>query len=285
MINNQNLHSILIGKLARANISTVQTSRMTSEGYAEVVKKARTAAIEMMAKAGFKIPDNVKVKVDPQLPIMGYTMPQGQGFTIVVSGGAVGSEMLQALIVHEMSHIYRMQTNHPSHNAEILEEAVDKLRKKNLRYDYQEKIVHDLLNDIQDLYADDIAFKVLRTNKTPVLDQVPGFLQGMVTDQAAQSADPVKDRWVNASIMTHNARAVAQMTRHRIDDKGRRAEHANQRFLSQVAPDNAKDFDFFRKTLANLRENITEPEHRALLAEYLNRFTEVAERPNPSSIS
>ncbi len=190
--------------------------------------------------------------------------------------------MLQALIVHEMSHIYRMQTNHPSHNAEILEEAVDKLRKKNLRYEYQEKIVHDLLNDIQDLYADDIAFKVLRTNKTPVLDQVPEFLQGMVTDQPAQSADPVKDRWVNASIMTHNARAVAQMTRHRIDDKGRRAEHANQRFLSQVALDNAKDFDFFRNTLANLRENITEPEHRALLAEYLNRFLEVAERPNPS---
>ncbi len=75
MMNNQNLHSILVGKRARANISTVQTGRMTSEGYAEVVKKARTAAIEMMAKAGFKIPDNVKVKVDPRLPIMGYTMP------------------------------------------------------------------------------------------------------------------------------------------------------------------------------------------------------------------
>ena len=277
MMNNQNLHSILVGKRARANISTVQTGRMTSEGYAEVVKKARTAAIEMMAKAGFKIPDNVKVKVDPRLPIMGYTMPQGQGFTIVVSGGAVGSEMLQALIVHEMSHIYRMQTNHPSHNAEILDEAVDRLRKKNLRYDYQEKIVHDLLNDIQDLYADDIAFKVLRTNRTPVLDQVPEFLQGMVTDQAAQSADPVKDRWVNASIMTHNARAVAQMTRHRIDDVENRGEQANKRFLSRVSPSVAKNFDFFRDALANMREDITDREQTAFLTQYLNRFLETAE--------
>lgn len=128
----------------RANISSVQTGKRTSRDDAELVKRARAAAIEMMAKAGFKIQDNVTVKVDPKLPIMGYTMPQGQGFTIVVSVGAVGSEMLQALLVHEMSHVYRISTNHPSHNGDILEEAVAKLANNSLRYDYQRKIIHDV---------------------------------------------------------------------------------------------------------------------------------------------
>src|SRR5947209_17564538 len=125
-------------KRSLAKVSSAQADKKTSRDSVEVVKEARIAAIQMMAKAGFKIPDNVKVKVDPQLPIMGYTMPRGQGFTIVVSGGAVGSEMLQAILVHEMSHVYRIQTNHPSHNADILEEAADKLRRKDVPNDYRE---------------------------------------------------------------------------------------------------------------------------------------------------
>jgi hypothetical protein len=108
---------------------------------------------------------------------MGYTMPQGENFTIVVSGGAVGSGMLEGLLVHEMSHIYRIQTVHPSHNGQILQEALDNLGKRTILKNYQQKIVHDLLNDIQDLYADDISFKVLR--KTPIMasDQMTSFLQ------------------------------------------------------------------------------------------------------------
>src|SRR2546422_1529983 len=228
-------------KRSLAKVSSAQPDKKTTRDPAKVVKEARDGAIQMMAKAGFKIPDNVKVKVDPQLPIMGYTMPRGQGFTIVVSGGAVDSEMLQGLMVHEMSHVYRIQTDHPSHNTDILEEAADKLRRKVVPNDYREKIAHDLLNDIQDLYADDIAFRVLRTGRAPVLDQLQEFLQGMVTDTPVETGDRVKDRWVNASIMTHNARAIAQMTRHRIDDTGNRAELANKRFLSRVSSNVAKN--------------------------------------------
>jgi len=92
-----------------------------SEDVEESVRKARQTAIEMMNKAGFDIGTKVKVVVDPKLPFMGYTMPQGDSFTIVVSGGAVGSGLLEGLLVHEMSHVYRIQTNHPSHNGQILE--------------------------------------------------------------------------------------------------------------------------------------------------------------------
>src|SRR2546428_13903585 len=114
-----------------------------SEDVEESVRKARQTAIEMMKKAGFDIGTKVKVVVDPKLPFMGYTMPQGDSFTIVVSGGAVGSGLLEGLLVHEMSHVYRIKTSHPSHNGQILEEAVDNLRERVLLCEHQQKSVHD----------------------------------------------------------------------------------------------------------------------------------------------
>jgi hypothetical protein len=242
------------------------------------VLKARQTAIELMKKAGYDIGAKVKVVVDPQLPFMGYTMPQGGSFTIVVSGGAIGSGLLGGLLVHEMSHVYRIQTNHPSHNGEILEEAMDNLGKKVALRDYQQKIIHDLLNDIQDLYADDISFKVLR--KTPIFesDQMTRFLQDWVKDEPAKTRDSVMDSWVNTSIMTHNARAIAQMARHKVEDTGGLAEQANKKFLSQVSPRIAGRFEYFRNLLENLKEDMTLAQYRALLADYLGKFLEIAEK-------
>src|SRR6266446_8036739 len=195
--------------MASARTSTSQRLG-NSQDVEEAVPKARQTAIEMMRKAGYDIGNKVKVVVDPNLPFMGYTMTQGGNFTIVVSGGAVGSGLLEGLLVHEMSHVYRIQTNHPSHNGQILEEAIDNLGKKAVLRDYQQKIVHDLLNDIQDLYADDISFKALRNTQIMKSDQMTRFLQDWVKDEPAKSRDPVMDSWTNASTMTHNARAIAQ---------------------------------------------------------------------------
>jgi hypothetical protein len=234
--------------------------------------------MELMKKAGYDIGTKVKVVVDPQLPFMGYTMPQGGSFTIVVSGGAIGSGLLEGLLVHEMSHVYRIQTNHPSHNGEILEEAMDNLGKKVDLHDYQQKIIHDLLNDIQDLYADDISFKVLR--ETPIFesDQMTRFLQDWVKDEPSKTRDSVMDSWVNASIMIHNARAIAQMARHKVEDTGGLAEQANKKFLSQLSPRIAGRFEYFRNLLENLREDMAPAQYRALLADYLGKFLEIAEK-------
>ncbi len=76
--------------MASARTSTSQRLGK-SQDVEEAVRKARQTAIEMMRKAGYDIGNKVKVVVDPNLPFMGYTMPQGGNFTIVVSGGAVGS--------------------------------------------------------------------------------------------------------------------------------------------------------------------------------------------------
>src|SRR3989475_11958999 len=207
-----------------------------SEIVEESVRKSQQTAVEMMKKAGFYSGTKVKVVVDPKLPFMGYTMPQGGSFTIVVSGGAVGSGLLEGLLVHEMSHVYRIQTNHSSHNGQILEQAIGNLGKKTVLRDYQQKIAHDLLNDIQDLYADDISFKVLRNTPIMTSNQMTRFLQDWVKDEPVKSRDAVMDSWINASIMTHNARAIAQMARHRVEDIGGLAAQANKRFLSQKSP-------------------------------------------------
>jgi hypothetical protein len=262
--------------MASAKTSTSQ--KPGESNINEIVSRSRQNALELMKRAGYDIGTRVKVVVDPQLPFMGYTMPQGGSFTIVVSGGAIGSGLLEGLLVHEMSHVYRIQTNHPSHNGEILEEAMDNLGKKVDLRDYQQKIIHDLLNDIQDLYADDISFKVLR--KTPIFesDQMTRFIQDWVKDEPSKTPDSVMDSWVNTSIMTHNARAIAQMARHKVEDTGGLAEQANRKFLSQVSPRIAGRFAYFRNLLENLREDMTPAQYRALLADYLGKFLEIAEK-------
>lgn len=227
-----------------------------------------------MSQAGYKIPDNVRVSVDPQLSFMGYTMPTRNGFNIVVSGGAVESGMLEGLLMHEMGHIVRIITNHPSHNAEILEEAVE--RGGNNLADYQQKIMHDLLNDIQDLYADDLSFKAIRKSALTYPGQITEFLQSWVQDTPVATGNTVSDRWSNTSLMTHNARALAQMQRLQIPDTGELAEKANRSFLYQVDPEIAKEFEYFRKTLLSLREDMTGNEYRKLLSEYLDKFQRIA---------
>src|SRR6266516_4683837 len=94
--------------------SNVQVAKEISKSDAETVNRSFSNAVKMMTSAGFKVGNNVKVTVDPELPFMGYTMPQGRGFTIVVAGGAIGSGMLEGLLVHEMSHKYRIETIHPT---------------------------------------------------------------------------------------------------------------------------------------------------------------------------
>src|SRR5438094_10658048 len=98
--------------------------------------------------------------------------------------------MLEGLLVHEMSHIYRMENNHPSHDAEIIEEAIDKIGKQYMSHDYQQKIVHDLLNDIQDFYADDVSMRVLKKNPILKSGQISSFLQDWEKHEPAESAAP-----------------------------------------------------------------------------------------------
>jgi hypothetical protein len=263
----------------RKSTTVAKTVAPTSDSVnSELMKKAYLSASRMMKESRFGLKSNVEVTIDPQLPFMGYTMPQGRGYRIVVSGGSVGSGMLEGLLVHEMSHIYRMENNHPSHDAEIIEQAIDKIGKQYLSSEYRQKIVHDLLNDIQDLYADDISMRVLKKNQILKSGEISSFLQDWVKDELVESGDPKRDRWVNASTMVHNARALGQMTRHGIEDTGGKAADSNRRFLSRMPSKASSQFQYFQDLMINLKENMTRDQYRKLLADYLNRFLEVAEK-------
>ena len=96
-------------------------------------------------------------------------------------------------------------------------------------------------------------------------------------DETVETGDIVRDRWINASIMAHNARVISQMTRHQLEDMGDRAAAMNETFLSLVSPEISTQYEYFLNTLTNLKEAITPEEYRSLLSEYLNRFLETTE--------
>ena len=243
----------------------------------DFTRNAFRSAIQRMRDSGYDIGDRVEMTVDPRLPIMGYTLSgEGGRFQITVSGGAVKSGLLEGLLTHEMSHIYRMRTNHPSHNPRIIEEATNEVAGKVVTKDYQRKILHDLVNNVEDLYADDISWRVIRKAGILTEEQSTEFLQNWVEDRPAESRDATRVRWENAWTLANNARAIAQMTRHGVADTGGRATVLSERFLSQMKPSARSDFEYFRNLLANLKEPITEEEYRAFLVDYLGRFIEVA---------
>src|SRR5271167_1859897 len=91
------------------------------EPVIESVEEAFERATEMMRSSGFIIKSEIEVAIDRKLDIMGYTRQERNGNLIVVSERAGRSGMVEGLLVHEMSHIYRSNMNHPSHNAKIIE--------------------------------------------------------------------------------------------------------------------------------------------------------------------
>jgi hypothetical protein len=239
------------------------------------VEEAFEEASEMMRDAGFEIREKVNVVVDKKLPFMGYsTSQEWKKHLIVVSGFAVNSGMVEGLLIHEMSHIYRIITNHPSHNQRIISGVMGPLVEKGLNRDYQQQALHAIVNIIEDLYADDISFKVMKKNESKLfsLDQMSGFFQNWVKDAPIKSKDDERDKWANASIMLNNSFALCNMERHGIPDLGSRARDLNERFLSRLSSEAAKKFDYFHSLMVNLREDIGEPEFRNLLNEYALEF-------------
>ncbi len=243
----------------------------------ELATKALEAAAHRMQEAGFDAGERIEVVVDPRLEVGGYTIRgEGDRFRIVASGRIGMGPMLERLLVHEMSHIYRMRTKHPSHDPRVIEEATDWVTNGVATKDYQRKILHDLVNNVEDLYADDIAFQVIRETGLLAANQASEFLQSWVEDRPAEFRDAARARWENAWSLANNARAIAQMVRHGVADTGGRAAAANNRLLSQLGPAARGHFEYFRDLLANLKVVITEDEYRDILIDYLSRFLEVA---------
>jgi len=243
----------------------------------DVIRNAARNALKMMRDSGFEISDKLEVVVDPDLPFMGYSTKRSSGHVIVVSGMALKSRLVEGLLIHEMCHVYRTNKKHPSHNSDLLNRVgYHLIHTYQLTEDYQVKLVQQAVNHIQDLYADDIAFKVFEKSKSFTPEQAFDFFLEWIQDKPID-ADNVRDKWLNVDIMLNNCFAISNLTRHKIKDTDNKAENKVKKFLSQTDNSMKKEFTYFKNFMINLEDNPSEHEFEKKLTEYL---TKVLELPN-----
>jgi len=244
------------------------------------VEKALRNVLNMMEQAGFRINQNVKVIVNNKLPFMGYTSRQWQSHVIVVSGFAVESPMLEGLLTHELSHVYRTITNHPSHSEPLIASLMRVfINDHKLDRDYEQETLHQAINHIQDLYADDIAVRVLAAfHGTPLLEQFGDFFLGWIKEEPATGGLRLRNRWVNASILLNNSFAISNMERHNMmEGRIEEAKLNNDRFLNRIKSSAAIQFSYFNRFMVDLEEDVSEVRFHEQMEEYLDNFLKVVD--------
>lgn len=241
-----------------------------------VLTNATRNALKSMKSAGFEISNRLRVIVDPELPFMGYSTKRNSDDVIVVAGRSLRSGMIEGLLVHEMSHVYRTNTNHSSHNRVLLNRVgYFVLRRNHLTEDYEVAVVQEAVNHIQDLYADDIAFKVFARSETFALEQVFNFFLDWISDSPSFSEN-AKTMWQNIGTMLNNCFVLSNMIRHNMPDNDHQAEDKVQRFLSKADDQMKEAFSYFKDFMTNLKENITPQEFEEKLTDYLTKIVNLA---------
>lgn len=226
-------------------------------------------ALLMMERAGYPVTSEVEVVLDENLPFMGYTTQRNGSPIIVVSGDALMSGAAINLLVHELSHVYRSITHHPSHDYQLLTAITSWVMHGRAVEDYQEKILHAILNHIQDLYADDISFKIF--NETNPDMNLSEFFMSWI-HMPHKKATSAKKIWENADALLSTAFAQANLERHNVADKGGKVEKEVKEFLSHTDPRMAERYQFFKKFMILLPEEVKEKEFEKILITYLSEF-------------
>lgn len=230
-------------------------------------------ALMLMAHGGFPIRGEVTIAVDEKLPFMGYTTQQDGHPLIVISQWSLQTGMVMGLIIHELSHVYRIETNHPSHNATLHARVIETITHGQKLFSYQQESMHSIINVLQDLYADDISFPVYIQKSQG--DHIDDFFLGWIHDPLLPSISK-KTQWKNAEYLVNTAFAAANLRRHHIEDKHKKIENAVSRFLAQVDTELAESFGYFMEIMVTMPENISEEDFGALLQQYIQTFVRLA---------
>ncbi len=248
------------------------------------VEESSRNALRMMKNAGLGIQeDPLWVALDPTLRVPARNYPGGGGSVILVSPWYVDTKLfggLDNILVHEMSHIYRRETIHPSENQEIIKdietyfETVKQYPKKS----YQLKTIVESMFNLQEIFANDIAFRVIEQSKVEWIELVREYLQDLVNSKPILVLGKTRKRWSRASLVADNGIFIAQMDRHMIPDTGDKARTANQKLLSSSGPGEAIDaYEYFHQLALGLKEDITKEQFRSILQNYTARLIELAE--------
>jgi hypothetical protein len=175
--------------------------------------------------------------------------------------------------------VYRNITGHPSHNERIIAHLASSFIKNyKLDSDYQRQILHQVINHVQNLYADDITMKTL-TVDNGLFDpkQLEEFFTEWIKEEPIRTDGSRRDRWVNAAIMLNNSLALSNMQRHNISDENHLAESKSSIFLSRINPNAAREFAYFNDFMVGLKEEVTDEEFEKDMEEYLARFFALVE--------
>lgn len=243
-------------------------------------KATRSSGRKVMAameEMGYAIDSKVEFRYDPNLPIMGYSRPLRKGYRVVAGKGALNEQLLVTLLAHELSHVQRMASGHPSHSRAAIQAAYDGIRLDGPQKPYHDEILHDAINNVEDLYADGIAFDVMQR-----LDAVPptgigGFFLAWMKPRPAPGQDEQEAHWRAAHAMLGNARALAQVKAHGSPAQVKQAKRINAQLLSELPPLVVKSQPWFQAFYDDLPVNISERDFAHGLSDYIQRFLAVAE--------
>ncbi len=238
---------------------------MTANKNIQTLEALRDQALTLMQSAGYPLANKIAVELDQNLPFMGYTTEKNGLPVIVVSGMALSGNGALNLLIHELSHVYRIQSGHPSHDAGLLTAVTAWVMHGRVVLSYQEKILHSILNNIQDLYADDISFTIFGKN-----ENLNEFFMGWIHDPVKPTS--IEKRWENAERVVSAAFAAANLERHHVEDTDHKMQKAIEEFLTKNEKHIVPRYAFFKNFMVDLPEKVTEKEFEKLLISYLSEF-------------
>ncbi len=238
---------------------------MKTDPNTHKLEAIKEQALSLMKSAGFPLTGEIAVELAPELPFMGYTTEREGKPVIVVSGMAMKGSLAINLLIHEMSHVYRLQSGHPSHDQQLLTTITAWVMHGQVVLPYQEKILQSILNNIQDLYADDISFAIF--DKQENLNE---FFMGWIHEPVRPTTQEKK--WENAERLLSTAFAEGNLERHQVADTGDKVHNAIKEFLMQSDKRVAAKYDYFKNLMVALPEKVTEREFEKLITKYLSEF-------------
>jgi hypothetical protein len=241
---------------------------MTKESEKKLLE-LKKQALALMEQSGFAITKDVDVQLDEKLPFMGYTTERDGKTIVVVAGRAMEGGMAINLLIHELSHVYRGQSGHPSHDYGLLTAIAAWVMHGKVVHDYQEKTIHTIINHLQDLYADDISFAVFK--KTASNQNLNEFFLGWIHEPST-AKNPEVRAWENAENLLSAAFAQSNLERHHVVDTDGKVAKAVAEFLAKLDKHMAEKYEFFRVFMVHMPEKVTEKEFESHLIKYLGEF-------------
>jgi hypothetical protein len=235
----------------------------------EVLKRD---AFSLMEKAGFHV-NNIAVVLDENLSYMGHTTEIDGVPVVVISGMALSNGTALNLLVHELGHVYRTQSRHPSHNSGLIISVIAWVMHGKVVEPYQEETLFAIINHLQDLYSDDIFFKIF--DNTMASEDTNRFFLGWIHSPIKKVKNR-RESWTNTEYLLSTSFAQANLYRHNVKDEGGLIEKAVREFLGKIDKKSAEKYEYFKKFMITLPEKVTAKEYEKLLIKYLSEFLKLA---------